>query len=143
MLIIDKLCLTFGTRAIFDNVSLTIQEDQKIGLVGRNGAGKSTLLKAIAGVQKCDSGTISVERGKKIAYMPQESVLISTKNVFDEALSAFADAVALQTELADIESRLEDADEAMLDRYTTLLQECCMINLSAIEIKTKIGRAHV
>ena len=80
MLIAKKLNLSFGTQTIFNDISFTVDAHQKVGLVGRNGAGKSTLLKVISKNLELDSGEISVEKGKKIAYMPQDVVLLSEKS---------------------------------------------------------------
>ena len=89
MILVSGLCLRYGTQEIFDNVSFSLKKGMSLGLVGRNGAGKSTLLRVITGYEQADEGSISVEKGKKIAYLPQEVVLSSTKNVFDEAFSIF------------------------------------------------------
>src|SRR5690349_9121523 len=83
-----ELRLAFGDQIIFDNLSFTLQNDQRIGLVGRNGSGKSTLLKILAGYQEADKGTVSVGKGTTVAYMPQEVVLSSSLSILHEALRA-------------------------------------------------------
>ncbi|MFA5306750.1 MAG: ABC-F family ATP-binding cassette domain-containing protein [Candidatus Babeliales bacterium] len=88
MIQLKDLCLSFGQRAIFDHISYAIQPDQKIGLVGRNGSGKTTLLKAIAGQQSLDSGTVSMPKDFRYAYMAQDMVLVSQKSIVSEALCA-------------------------------------------------------
>ena len=135
MIIIRDLNLAFGQRMLFDNISLTLQADQKIGLVGRNGSGKSTLLKIIAGQQKFDDGSINIERGKTVAYMPQEVVLASDKSVFDEAFTAFDHVVVLQQELTKIEdllSHTHDVGQVVLDRYAEVTHEMSQYNLHLI-----------
>ncbi len=77
MINITKLCLSFGKRTIFDELTATFQEEDRVGLVGRNGYGKSTLLKVIAKQQEIDSGTVSIIGGKRVAYLSQEIVLNS------------------------------------------------------------------
>jgi ATPase subunit of ABC transporter with duplicated ATPase domains len=86
-----SLSLAFGSQKIFDDLSFIIDAQDRIGLVGHNGAGKSTLLKALAAQCSLDSGTIALQHGKKIAYLPQEVVLRSTKSVLDEAIVAYGD----------------------------------------------------
>ncbi len=75
MIHIQDASLSFGPQMLFSDISLTIGQNQRVGVLGRNGTGKSTLLKIIAGQARFDEGTVAIERGKKIAYMPQELVL--------------------------------------------------------------------
>lgn len=83
-----NLNLFFGLRQLFADVAFTLDESDRVGLIGLNGSGKSTLLKVLAGKQDLDSGSVTIIRGKKIAYMPQEVVLLSDKSVIQEALAA-------------------------------------------------------
>ncbi len=141
MIIIDDIKLFFGTRALFDGVSATFDRSAKIGCVGRNGAGKSTMLKVIAGQQGYDSGQVSIERGRKLAYLPQEVVLASEKSVIDEAYTAFAEMAILQDELADIEHKLEDevyqTDIDLLERYAHLQDKLANYNPSEALVSTR------
>ena len=98
MLNVKNLNLIYGQQAVFENVSFNINQDQRIGLVGRNGSGKTTLLKIIAGLQNIDSGYVSIQKGCKIAYLPQEVVLLSEKSIFQEAFSIFKELVDLEEE---------------------------------------------
>jgi macrolide transport system ATP-binding/permease protein len=62
----------YGSRAVLDDVSLTIGAGERVGIVGRNGCGKSTLLRILAGVERPDSGGVSgVRRGLSVGYLPQ------------------------------------------------------------------------
>ncbi len=89
MIRINNGSLKYGSQILFDSINVAFLAEQRIGVLGRNGTGKSTLLKIIAGQGSFDEGTVSVDRHKKVGYMPQEMVLLSTKNVFQEALSTF------------------------------------------------------
>lgn len=62
---------SFGTKALFENLSLHLFEKDRIGLIGPNGSGKSTLLKILAGLETTDSGILAPRRGLKIGYLPQ------------------------------------------------------------------------
>jgi ATP-binding cassette subfamily F protein 3 len=86
MITLSKICLQFGSRTIFDELSATLQDDDRIGLVGRNGYGKSTLLKVIAKQQEINSGTISIVSGKRVAYLSQEIVLNSDKPALEHVV---------------------------------------------------------
>lgn len=109
MIQLKNISLSFGSRTLFDAISLTIDPDERIGLVGLNGAGKSTLLKVIAKEQRLDDGSIQIPKDISVAYMSQETVLLTDKSVIDEAMTAFVDA-----ELEDI-ARLESEALKMLD----------------------------
>jgi ATP-binding cassette subfamily F protein uup len=65
----------YGTRTLLDGVTLTIEEDERVGLVGRNGCGKSTLARILAGAEPADGGTIARRRGSSVGYLAQEPVL--------------------------------------------------------------------
>lgn len=116
-----NLSLSFGTQKIFDNLSFTIQHDQRIGLVGLNGSGKSTLLKALGGQQALDEGTVSIERGRTLAYLPQEVVLNSDKSIFDETFSVFTAITLIEQELADLDAVIATQSNAdAVHRYAEL-----------------------
>jgi ATP-binding cassette subfamily F protein uup len=76
LLTIENMSKSFTERLLFDNVSLGINEGDKIGVMGINGTGKSTLLKIIAGLEEPDSGTVT--RGKKvrIGYLAQTPLMM-------------------------------------------------------------------
>ena len=100
MIIANNVSLAFGTQTVFDKISFTLHENQRVGLVGRNGSGKSTLLEVIAGIEALRWWLQSPLTSKKrIAYLPQEVVLDSKKTILEETLSAFEKLYILQQEL--------------------------------------------
>ncbi len=68
------LTKSYGSRPLFQDISLGVGDGEKMGLIGPNGAGKSTLLKIFGGKEKPDSGTVSSRRGLRIAYIAQEDL---------------------------------------------------------------------
>lgn len=72
LLAADDLHLSFGPRSIFDGVSLSIEPNDRLGIVGPNGAGKSTLLKILAGATAADAGQVTRSKGIRVGYLAQE-----------------------------------------------------------------------
>ena len=68
---VENLTKSYGDLVLFDNISFTIGEGQRIALIGRNGSGKTTLLNILAGKDTADSGTITPRRDLRIAYLEQ------------------------------------------------------------------------
>ncbi len=77
---------SFGSGPLFENVSLTISEGDRLGLIGPNGSGKSTLLKILAGLEDSDKGIVSVRKSVRLAYVPQDSVFAAGKSLYDIVL---------------------------------------------------------
>ena len=81
----------FGAKPLFQNISLTVEEGDRIGLIGPNGAGKSTLLAILAGQVEPDSGELAVRKRARAAYVPQDSRFapgLSVRQVLEAALAA-------------------------------------------------------
>lgn len=78
----------FGDKVILDNVTASVEEGEKIGVVGINGAGKSTLLSVIAGISEPDSGEIIMRRNLRISYLPQNPVFDSSLSVLENVASS-------------------------------------------------------
>jgi ATP-binding cassette subfamily F protein uup len=79
---------SFGVRSLFERISLSISEGERLGLIGPNGSGKTTLIEILAGRQQPDSGTVSVRKLTRIGYVPQDSVFRSgttIRNILEEA----------------------------------------------------------
>jgi ATP-binding cassette subfamily F protein uup len=91
LLTCEAIAKRFGAQSLFENLSLTISDGERIGLIGPNGAGKSTLLRILAGLEQPDSGSVSVRKLARVAYVPQESVFAPDRNVLDIVLEALAD----------------------------------------------------
>lgn len=88
MIHVQDICLSYGNQTIFNHISSIFNSKEHIGLVGRNGAGKTTFLRAILEPDILDSGTITIQKSKKVAYLPQEVVLQSNLSVLDETATA-------------------------------------------------------
>jgi ATP-binding cassette subfamily F protein uup len=87
--------LAFGHVALLDHADFSLEAGERVGLIGRNGAGKSSLLRILAGLEHADDGTLQVQQGLTIAYVPQEPVFDSDHTVFQAVRAALADILAL------------------------------------------------
>ncbi|MGC2310358.1 MAG: ABC-F family ATP-binding cassette domain-containing protein [Candidatus Babeliaceae bacterium] len=122
MIQLRNVTLDLGNKRVFEDITCVIQQNDRVGLIGRNGAGKSTLLKVIAGLIKPTSGHISIEKDTRIAYLPQEEVLTSTLLVFDEAFSAFSHIFETEKEINAIEEAITNGTctDELLEKYAEL-----------------------
>jgi ATP-binding cassette subfamily F protein uup len=81
---------TFGSRVLFENISLGISEGERLGLIGPNGAGKSTLLRILSGQLEPDSGSISMRRNTRIGYVPQQAAFAGHQTAAEIVAEAIA-----------------------------------------------------
>ncbi|WP_332743720.1 ribosomal protection-like ABC-F family protein [Hydrogenophaga sp.] len=86
--------LAYGHVALLDHTDFALETQERVGLIGRNGTGKSSLLKILASLEKPDDGTLQVQTGLRIAYVPQEPILDLQSTVFEAASVGLADARA-------------------------------------------------
>jgi ATPase subunit of ABC transporter with duplicated ATPase domains len=83
---VEGLTKSFGALLLFENISFSVEERQRIGLIARNGKGKSTLLKIIAGGENYDSGAIIFRKDLKVGYLEQEPHFEPGTKVLDACL---------------------------------------------------------
>lgn len=125
MINIKNLELSFCSQVVFDSISVNVDQNARMGLVGRNGSGKSTLLKVIAKYQPVEGGTITVLPGKRLAYMPQEVVLQSDKSIIEETVAACGDIHEIQCRLKELESEIEQGNtsDSVINPYVELQEQ--------------------
>ena len=83
---VENISKSFGIRTLFKNISINIEEGDKIALVARNGSGKSTLMKIIAGFDTADSGTVWVHKDIKSVMLQQDNDFDANKTIWDNVL---------------------------------------------------------
>lgn len=131
MIILDvnKLAKDFGYGKLFDDISFSLNEGESISIVGPNGCGKSTLLKMIAGLEKIDSGAVSIKKDAKVAYLDQTGSSIDDDRPVIEVLKdAFGELTEMERQINKLQNMMEtDLDEKeynkVLERYCNLLEK--------------------
>ena len=116
---INNLNKTFGGNVLFDNISLEINKDEKVALIGKNGVGKTTLVKMILNEITPDSGEIFIYKQAKIGYLSQKIIESEENLLIDECLSVFKEIVALEKEVNELAKIMEtDHSKKALERYS-------------------------
>lgn len=122
MIDVNNISVSFGGTTLFSNVSFSINENDKIALMGKNGAGKSTLLKIIAGVGKPTTGHVSGPKDAVIAYLPQHLLTEDNMTVFEETSKAFDEVYKMRDELEDLNEQLHIRTDYESDDYMKLIE---------------------
>lgn len=107
---------SFGTDEILKKVSFSVEDGEKIALIGVNGAGKSTLFKIITGELSVDSGDIFIPKDAKIGYFSQNLEIDSNKNIYDELLTVFENIISLEQKQRQLEESMDELCEEELEK---------------------------
>ncbi|WP_302014424.1 ABC-F family ATP-binding cassette domain-containing protein [uncultured Akkermansia sp.] len=122
VLAVQNLRVQYGARILFNDLSFTVEDGERIALAGHNGAGKSTLMKCMAGLNEPDSGTIIKARHSQVGYLPQEGIHVRGRRLIDEAMSAFADLMDLQKRIDSLTQEMAGLDPRSA-AYSEVLNE--------------------
>lgn len=137
----NQVSRRFADATLFENVSFSIQTNDRIALVGRNGTGKSTLIKQIMGEEPLSDGALSRAKGLKVGYLEQHVAIDSDRTIWAEMLNVFDDTLRLRDQAQKAAEQLaqeaENTDspayEAALERYDQLQERLKDKNAYAIE----------
>lgn len=137
----NQVSRRFADATLYENVSFSIQTNDRIALVGRNGTGKSTLIKQIMGEEPLSEGALSRAKGLKVGYLEQHVAIDSDRTIWAEMLNVFDDTLRLRDQAQKAAEQLaqeaENTDspayEAALERYDQLQEGLKDKNAYAIE----------
>ena len=102
LLSVEQVTKSYGDRVLLDGVSFYLERGDKVGIIGVNGAGKSTLLRLLAGAEEPDGGTVRLDPGVRMEYLPQNPVFQGERTVLEQVLLGLNDA---DRSLAEYEAR--------------------------------------
>ena len=121
MISINNLTVAFGGFTLLSDINFHINDNDKIGLVGKNGAGKSTLLKIILGLNTPTSGKVVRPAGLQIGYLPQQMEHAKDKSVIEETLTAFSELFSMQKKIEEISEQLAQRTDYQSKEYEKLI----------------------
>ncbi|MGD6818966.1 ribosomal protection-like ABC-F family protein [Metabacillus sp. 113a] len=113
---VQNVSKSFGSHLLFENLSLEIHDNDRVGLVGRNGTGKTTIFNIIKGKELPDAGVVSVRKDTKIGYLAQIPTAAAGETAEGILRRAFEDLRSIQRKMNDLEAVMAGADRAELER---------------------------
>jgi ABC transport system ATP-binding/permease protein len=139
---LQKIKKDFGIKEILREGSFTIEEQDKVGLIGVNGGGKSTLLKMIAGIESIDGGDRVVKSGARIVYLPQQPEVNEDFTVLDQVFADSSEQMKLVREYEDLSHKIAHTQgnerDRLTDRLIKVTEKIESANAWELETKAKI-----
>ncbi|WP_143316354.1 ribosomal protection-like ABC-F family protein [Clostridium sp. HBUAS56017] len=115
---------SYGIDEILKDVTISINENDKVGIIGANGEGKSTLFKIISKQISYDNGEIFIDKNKTIGYLAQHLDLETENTIYNEMLTVFSDLTGIENKLITLESKMnEPYDEDNADYHNKLIKD--------------------
>lgn len=121
MIGVNNLSIEFSAKPLFDNISFSVNDKERLALVGKNGAGKSTLLKILAGLQQPSAGSVAVPASVSIGYLPQEMKTVDDTSLFEEAKKSFKEKLETENKLEEINCQLSERTDYNSEEYLKLI----------------------
>ena len=136
---VNKVAKNFGYAQLFEDVSFSLNEGESLAIVGPNGCGKSTILKIIAGLESPDTGSVSIKKGARVAYLDQLGTNIDdSRKVFDILKDAFKELNEIEKQIKEYEIKInQDCNDGLLEKYCDLLEK--FNNMGGYEIDVNIN----
>lgn len=145
LITLENISKSYSEKKLLENISLGINDKEKIGLIGVNGTGKSTLLKIIAGAEIEDSGTITKANKVRIEYLPQNPYYDENATVLEQVFKGTCEEMKIIGDYQDILDKINKSyDEKLNEKLIKLQEKMDALNLwdlesSAKTVLTKLG----
>ena len=127
LLTVSDLNKSFGERVLFDRLSFSLDENEKLGVIGQNGCGKSTLLKIITGEMPATGGNVTIREDVTVGYLAQYQKNDLDGNILDVVLSSRQDLIDMEKALISMENEMKSLSgsnlEKFIERYNALNEE--------------------
>ncbi|MCT4612160.1 MAG: ATP-binding cassette domain-containing protein [Clostridia bacterium] len=131
---VNELKKIYNGEAILKNVSFSVGQTEKIGLVGVNGSGKSTILKMITDEVLKDGGDIFIDKSVSMSYLAQNQNLDNNKTIYEEVESIFEKVFEIENKMRMLEF---DLNESNMNKYNKLIEEYNEINGYEVSSRVK------
>lgn len=137
---LSNISKSYGVDVILENISMNINDNEKVGLIGVNGAGKTTLLRIISGELPYDSGTIFTPKDARIGFLKQNSNQDFGKTIWSTMMSVFQDVVQIEEDMRRLELDMNNSSsgdhQRIMNRYGTLSEQ--FEKMGGFELRAKI-----
>ena len=122
LLNLEQLGKSFGEKIVLENVTASVEREDRIGIVGQNGAGKTTLLKILTGEYTDYTGEFSLTHGVTLGYLAQNAKLDATLDVYGEMRATFAPVLDAMAQMQVLERKMaaSPSDPALLEQHAAL-----------------------
>jgi ABC transport system ATP-binding/permease protein len=143
----DNISRRIGDQLLFDKISLNINKDDKVALIAVNGAGKSSMLEILSGNENPDTGSLSVRRGLRIAYLHQSPLLDDSNKIIDELFSTGSEIVKVIREYEEclilgnnekLQSAIQHMDDHKAWDYDVMVRQI-LFKLNLTDLNAVIG----
>jgi ATP-binding cassette subfamily F protein uup len=137
---LDNGCLAYGHVPLLDAAEFQLDPGERVALIGRNGTGKSSLLAALAGRAHMDDGTLWLQPGLKLGYVPQEPPFDPDLSVFQAVVAGMGETARLLADYHEVSHRMAEADAdhaALLARMEALQHEMETLGVWAYEARAE------
>ncbi|MGL5330373.1 MAG: ABC-F family ATP-binding cassette domain-containing protein [Peptostreptococcaceae bacterium] len=139
LMTLENICKSYSEKKLLENISLGINEGEKIGIIGVNGTGKSTLLKIIAGAEVVDSGTITKANRVRIEYLPQNPDYNENLTVLQQVFKGTSQEMKLLLEYQEtLDILSKEYDDNLNNKLISLQEKIDTLNLWDLESEAKV-----
>ncbi len=125
MIKLEAISKEYADGILFNNTGLVIKPGMRIGLVGPNGSGKTTILRLMLGQETVDSGSVQVDKGTVIGYLPQDIIPGSNRSILEEVMKAYPKVADLEEEISATSQQvaIEPDNQKLLNRLSNLQED--------------------